>query len=108
MGEIFLLLGWAFKGKADSYAGRLVQWWVRITALWIALLGLVVLCAAISVAFRPQLGNALGAYLTLEAAALLAMVGPLLLAVVLFLAYFVIRTLIFVGLVIATMLGVIG
>jgi hypothetical protein len=108
MGEIFLLLGWAFKGKAESYAARLVQWWVRITALWICLLVLVVLCVAGSVVFTPQFGNVLGAYLTLEAAALLAMVGPLLLAVVLFIAYFVIRTLIFVGLVIAAMLGVIG
>lgn len=65
-------------------------------------------CVAVSVGIRPRVGNIFGAYLTLEAAAILAMVVPLLLAIVLFVTYCAIRVLIFASLFIAALLGVIG
>ena len=85
-----------------------MQWWARLTVIWVGLLVLIELCVAVSVVLQPQIGNIFGAYLTLEAAAILAMVGSLLLAIVLFVAYCAIRALIFASLFIAALLGVIG
>jgi hypothetical protein len=64
MGALVVVLVWAFTGKAEDFASRLVQWWLRISAIWIALLVpvLVVLCAATAVVIDPQGSNVLMAY----------------------------------------------
>jgi hypothetical protein len=108
MGEIIGLLWWAFRGKVETPAARLLQWWARLTVVWVGLLVLFELCVAVSVLLQPEIGNFFGAYLTLEAAAVLAMIVPLLLAIVLFVAYCAVRVLIFASLFIAALLGVIG
>ena len=108
MGELYHLLGWAFRGNAKNFASRFVQWWLRISTIWIAMLVLVVLCAASLIVVEPQFPDVLMAYLTLEVAAVLAIAAPLLLAFALFVAFYLIRALRFVGLFIAAVLGVIS
>lgn len=108
MAALLMLTVWAFTGKAENFASRLFQWWLRLTILWIGVLILAEMCVAVSIVLQPDLANVFAAYLTLEAAAILAMVGPLALALVLIIAFLAVRGLIFVGLVIAALLGVIN
>jgi len=67
-----------------------------------------VLCALASIVIEPQASSVLTAYLTLEVGPALAIVAPLALALVMFVAYCAARTLIFVGLFVAALFGAIS
>jgi hypothetical protein len=108
MDEVFGLIGWAFSGKATNFAGLLIRWWVRITALWVILLLLVAALMAGSVFIQPDAGAVFGAYLTLEGCSLLAMVGPILLAAAMLAVYCAVQATVFAVLFVAALLGVIG
>jgi hypothetical protein len=106
--ELAALLKWAFTGKTEDVASRLIQWWVRISAIWIFLLTLVVVCTAVSVVLQPSGINPLMVWFTLEGGAVLAMAGPLVLAVALFILYYVIFAVVFIGVVVGWLLDLIA